>query len=184
MHLLAIDPAIVRMGLARWRSPGDFWSGVETLDGETIAKRLHCGRTLLRRKLVAFAERGEAVDAIYIEDFDAQAWSRGGNSNAHTLAALTKVQGMVEELGEELRLPVHLVAVSTWRKHFLGFGRAGKGQKVDWKKLAIQRCRQLGHNPKDHNEAEAIAVLDYARCLHDPRFGAASTELSRRGAAA
>ncbi|WP_146620019.1 hypothetical protein [Acuticoccus sediminis] len=180
MHLLSIDPASIKMGWARWRSPDEIRSGVETLGSshDPMAERLNTAREFFLRKIQAFDDRGAPFDAIYVEDFDAEAWQRGGKSNAKTREALTKIQGMLEELGVATRTPVEFVAVGTWRKHFLGIGKVGRGKKApNWKHLAVQRCRQLGWSPKDHNEAEALAILDYARHMKDRPFAASSGPL-------
>lgn len=49
---------------------------------------------------------------------------------------------------------------ATVRKHFLGSAR---GKSADLKLKTMARCRALGWYPKDHNEADAIALHDYAR---------------------
>lgn len=55
------------------------------------------------------------------------------------------------------------VAESTIRKHFIGMGRAPKGEDV--KKLVAQRAALLGYcepHMRDRNRTDAIAVFDYA----------------------
>lgn len=180
LHFLAIDPAAIRMGLARWRSsPEVSWSGFEDLgtSEDSVAYRLHAGRNLMRKKIIGFMERGEPINAIYVEDFDAEAWARGGVSNAHTRQFLTKIQGMIEEVAFATRTPLEFVSTDTWRKHFLGYSRVPKGQKVNWKKLAVEECRRRGWSVRDHNQAEAMAILDWARSKHDPDYSWRSTSL-------
>lgn len=49
---------------------------------------------------------------------------------------------------------------SSWRRHFFGsFNRGTKRGTL--KALAMERCRQLGMQPRKDDEADAIGVLDY-----------------------
>lgn len=60
---------------------------------------------------------------------------------------------------EENAVPCYGVPVGTIKKHITGIGNAGKNQ-------VIESLRKLGHNPKDDNEADAIALCLYAHeCL-------------------
>jgi len=63
------------------------------------------------------------------------------------------------------------------RKHFIGTRSAG--DKNSTKRAVITRCRQLGFDPADDNEADALALLDYQRALLSKSFSAASGPLFR-----
>ncbi|WP_108661057.1 hypothetical protein [Acuticoccus kandeliae] len=180
MHLLAIDPA-THMGLARWMAPDTFWSGVEVLEGATPAARLHHARDMLRRKLIAFQARGEAVDAVYCEDFRAQGWGAGA-SNAGTVEFLTMLKGIILEVGEATKTPVVLVVASTWRKSYLGTGKMSGGRAA-WKKAVKEQCARLGIQVSGDDEAEAVGLLCHARSVNDPRFAVRVTPLFARSAA-
>lgn len=52
-------------------------------------------------------------------------------------------------------IPYQGIGVGTIKKHITGKGNANK-EKV------IKAVQELGHNPKDDNEADAIALLYYA----------------------
>lgn len=53
---------------------------------------------------------------------------------------------------EDNKIPYEGVAVGTIKKHITGKGNASKEQ-------VIKAVQELGHNPKDDNEADAIALL-------------------------
>lgn len=57
---------------------------------------------------------------------------------------------------------------AVWRKHFLG---RGTGKREDLKQLAMERCRILGWEVTDDNQAEALGLMDYSRAC----FGLAAT---------
>ena len=45
------------------------------------------------------------------------------------------------------------------KKHFLGRGNLPSKQA---KRLCVEKCRELGWSPSNHDEADALAVLSYA----------------------
>lgn len=61
------------------------------------------------------------------------------------------------------------------RRHFIGQTRAEDRNAT--KRAVISRCRQLGFDPADDNEADAIALFDYQRALLNARYSAASGPL-------
>ena len=64
------------------------------------------------------------------------------------------------------RVPVREVPISTWRKHFIGAGRAPKGEASGWcKRQAQSRCRALGWGDLSDDEAEAAGIWDYGMSL-------------------
>ena len=76
--------------------------------------------------------------------------------------ALCEIQGMIKLIlfrQYEDNFTLVEPSPSTWRYYFIGTG------KVDKKKTeVIQRCKQLGYNPKTEHEAESIAM---ALCFGD-----------------
>ena len=59
----------------------------------------------------------------------------------------------VEDIAYEMRLPCYEVPVITVKKDFTGKGRA---EKED----IMFRCMQRGWHPENHDEADALALLD------------------------
>lgn len=91
---------------------------------------------------------------------------------------------------ESRGVPVNWAAgASTVRKHFIGAG----GLKREAAKAAVvERCRQRGWNPKNDDEADALALLDWRLAVLDPNHLiegmkrwpiATSASASRRGSA-
>ncbi len=80
-----------------------------------------------------------------------QAHHRGGAATACCVGLVTEALAFAAEHSIET-MPVH---TATLKKFATGNGRASKEDMV---KAAIQR----GWNPVDHNEADAILLLEYA----------------------
>lgn len=57
-----------------------------------------------------------------------------------------------------------MVHQATWRRHFIGTMKRGTG-KTDLKAMTMARCRQMGLKPKNDDEGDALAILDYAISL-------------------
>jgi Holliday junction resolvasome RuvABC endonuclease subunit len=80
----------------------------------------------------------------------------GGEQMRTSAYLLIGLAALVEEYAESVGIDCAQEAVVTVRKHFCGSGRAKKDD-VGF------RCRQLGWNVTDHNAADALALLDFAR---------------------
>lgn len=73
--------------------------------------------------------------------------------------ALFAMAGVAELAAHRLGILVREANNLTVKKHFTGYGTAKKHQMAD-------AAKDLGFSPKSHDEADAIAVLDYAiACL-------------------
>jgi crossover junction endodeoxyribonuclease RuvC len=89
------------------------------------------------------------LDVIYYEDVRRHL----GTDAAHVYGGyLATLQAFCYEKGIKL-VPV---AVGTIKKHWTGKGNANKYEM-------IQEARQRGFEPADDNEADALAILDYAK---------------------
>jgi len=69
------------------------------------------------------------------------------------------------------KIPYQPVRVETWRKHFIGTGRLTHIKKAaerrkEGKRLAVQRCRQLGWKVENDDEADAAGIWDWAGATH------------------
>jgi hypothetical protein len=107
---------------------------------------------------------GDAKPALIVTEapFHLGAFAKRGNSED----AVMLTYGLHAVLGEVaygFRIPVHAVAASTVRKHFIGSGRMGDRKAT--KAAVIGRARLLGLIPKDcadDNRADACAIHDWA----------------------
>jgi len=88
------------------------------------------------------------IDVIYFEEVRKHIGVDAAHCYGGFKAALTM-------FCEDNNIPYEGVAVGTIKKHITGKGNANK-EKV------IKAVQDLGHNPKDDNEADAIALLYYA----------------------
>jgi hypothetical protein len=83
-----------------------------------------------------------------------------GNTNAKTVTAAAGLAAHVMSFGEALGIRYRAVSIGAWRRHFIGSQPRGT-KTADFKHLAMQRCRELGFNPAEHDAAEACGLLDY-----------------------
>lgn len=88
------------------------------------------------------------IDAVYYEEV-----------TFFSFAYATKAYGAFEAITQmaciQWGYPLHGVAVPTLKKHTTGKGNAKKD-------MMIAKIKELGHSPKDDNEADAIALAYYA----------------------
>ena len=76
---------------------------------------------------------------------------------------LQKIAGTVEMIAAAHGVPCRSVVAASWRVTALGQGRAPPGSPPGYFKDAMmKRAQQLGHKPKDDNEADALGILMHA----------------------
>lgn len=56
------------------------------------------------------------------------------------------------------RIPWETISSATWRKHFLGMGRAPNFDRQAWKRAAVERCRVFKIAVKNADAAEAVGI--------------------------
>ena len=72
---------------------------------------------------------------------------------------LMGLAGVLEMVCYERSITCREVNNATVRKHFIGKGR---GQRAELKALTIAACEKRGWAPNNDDEADALAILDYA----------------------
>ncbi len=82
-------------------------------------------------------------------------------------------------------LPCSAVPISSWRSRFLGTtkatpGLAGVYGEDSLKDKALRVCAKRGWLVEDHNEAEALGILDYSLCSLDRHYAGATDGIFRR----
>lgn len=180
MNYLALDPSKRSTGYAVWQDGWDkprhgHWRlGSEyTTDGGVFAKVHRCLNDL--HALTKF-------EAIYFEQPIHPA-QLSGATNIHTIRLAAGIAAHIESFAHAKRCRiVKSVNVQQWRPDFLGrmpineanararrLKKAGKksaSARDELKALTIERCRQLGCDPANDDEADAIAILTYAISLN------------------
>lgn len=142
MRILALDLA-TRSGWAVY----DHESGVESGTANfTPTKGNNGSRYRKCREFLQEIIDQIKPDVVYVEDI----FARGKKTNQ----VLNGYRCCLEEACGVI--PINPVAATTIKKHATGGGRASKKQMV----RAVER---LGYHPKDDNEADALALLMYAR---------------------
>lgn len=172
MDILAFDLSKSGTGWARYCSDGNsrLRSGSVRLGGA------HTDRIGMMRVLYQFVldecAFGNPDLVIYEGPLPGQAQStEKNNRNANAMVAVIEFF-----FGSCNRIRVQEVHNLTWKREFFTTtiprqitdpitGKRGRNPSYDPKAICVERCRQLGFRPDDHNEADAIGILHYAlRC--------------------
>ncbi len=87
-----------------------------------------------------------------------------GHTSANTIRKLMGLAAVITGTAHRHGFyNIREATVSDIRRHFLGRRRL---RSAEAKKATIARCRELGLNPKNHNESDAAALWFYAAGLH------------------
>lgn len=101
-----------------------------------------------KRWLTDLKATTDGIGAVYFEEVRRHAGVDAAHAYGGFLATLTA-------WCEHHQIPYSGVPVGTIKRHATGKGNAGK-------ELVIAAMRALGHEPRDDNEADALALLTFA----------------------
>jgi Holliday junction resolvasome RuvABC endonuclease subunit len=104
-----------------------------------------------KRWLTEIKQSADGIDAVYFEEVRRHLGVDAAHAYGGFMAHLTA-------WCEHHQIPYQGVPVGTIKKHATGRGNASKDEM-------IAAARNLGHSPADDNEADALALLAYARKL-------------------
>lgn len=142
MNILAIDPA-TKSGWAVYNGKKVSKSGVIDFkngpwDGAGV-------RYLKFQTWVSGMIDKHSIDLVFYECVERH---QGGTYAAHVYGGYIAA---LQSACESLKVPYTGEGVGTIKKFWTGSGNAGK-------EAMIKEARERGHNPKDDNEADAIAI--------------------------
>ncbi len=83
------------------------------------------------------------------------------NKGADQIFGKIGIVAIVELFALSRGLSIASYYPQSWRATFFAKAERAALKGKDWKRPAIERCRQLGFDPVTHDEAEAIAILDH-----------------------
>lgn len=87
-----------------------------------------------------------------------ESWYIPQHMDATTIGKQIAVSAFTQWALKKAGIEVHLVTSTSWRKSWYGTAR---GKTEEFKRKAVDRCRQLEWPIDDHNSAEAAGLLDY-----------------------
>lgn len=87
----------------------------------------------------------------------------GKIKNANSSRLLMILAGLAEQIADEFEIPTIETTNAEVRKHFLG---SAHGLRDELKLAMLRRCRLLGWEPNNDNEADAAGIWDLARHKH------------------
>lgn len=160
--VLALDLAR-QTGFAALRPDGSVASGSKALgpDDMRIGPLLSNYAEWLRCRIIE-----HMPDVIYYE----QPWV-GPKTHQKTALMLIGLAALTEMVGHQQRVMVRPALNPTAVKHFTG---SGGGKREVRKARVMAECLARGWRPETQDEADAMAILDYARAqLGDPQPRAA-----------
>lgn len=103
-----------------------------------------------------------------------------------TIATLRKLYGLAgatEVMAIDAGIPCSEISSGEVRRLFLGQHYPRHAGRDEIKRAVINGCRQMGWEPRDDNEADALATLHVVLCKSNQRFAAASAVASMGSAA-
>lgn len=149
---LAIDAAL-RLGAA-WGAPNAARPYTAVVDYPREEHNYH--RALISaRQWTGMMVKTQKIDLVLIE---AAMPKVDRDHSYYTAFLLISLQAVIREAACSAGARVEPISCKTWRAHFIGNGNLD-GETS--KKLAMQRCDQLGYTYQDHNAAEAAGLWDY-----------------------
>lgn len=158
MRLLALDLSLSRTGWAMWddslaKPAVGSWPLADGLD---YAPRAFCR---LHRNLADLHRAGRIDRIVYEEPLPPGLLQR--DNPAAIPVALIGLAAHVESFCEAMNIAPRSVHQATWRRHFIGPMKRGT-KKKQLKDYCKERCRSIGWEPRNDDEADALGLLDYA----------------------
>lgn len=156
--ILAIDLG-TKAGWRLRRADGKYAGG--SLDFSGSSKRIGQRYFYFRRFLWRAAKNVEpdGLEAVIYEKVQFMPNKRGGLMAAQAWAGF---EAVLTSWCEHMEIRYLMVPVGTLKKHFTGNGHATKDDM-------LHRARALGFRPKDDNEADAIALMEFWEAEHEGR---------------
>jgi len=161
--VLALDLS-TRVGWAAW-APGEScpaW-GVQSLPrtGSDVGRYLDAYRVWLAEMINQLSPGRVVMEAPILPS----------TTNLATTRKLYGLAGVTELVARDHEVAAMEVNNAQVRRHFAGVGR---GKREAMKRAVVNACRERGWQPDTDDEADALAVLDYAahRLRLDPPWGA------------
>ncbi len=152
-RILALDLSKRSTGWAEGYGAQAPTTGTVGFDGRT---RGHDGgefQSWLRDKLINYRP--------HLVVYEAPLFSARAKGSTNTLMVLMGLSYVTEIVCSGRGLVYFSVAVSTWRKAFLGHGFPD-----DPKAATMNMCQALGWSPQNHDEADACGVWAWAHLNH------------------
>ena len=176
MSYLALDLSKSSTGWAAWQPGwekpvyGHWVLGSEYTSRGAVFAKLHQMMSDIHRAVCP-------VEYLFAEEPISPAQLQGGTT-INTLRLASGLAAHAESWAHAMGVRRYLeFNVSSWRPDFIGrvhdseakakarrAKKAGDGRasaRSDLKRLTMERCRQLGFSPKNHDESDALGVLTY-----------------------
>lgn len=85
-----------------------------------------------------------------------------GNSNITNIENAVGLASHAQSWAYVMKCRVcYSVAIKTWRNFYIG-SQPKDTKRARFKKLTMQRCKQLGFSPRNDDEGDALGILDWS----------------------
>lgn len=141
--------------------------------GDTDAEIFHGFRIWLRPLLISFGVRHVGIEEPLRSDLTRKNEKTGQSepiSQMKTFIRLYGLFGHAIEICRSMNLDFDVINQSTWRKEFIGNGRADKDD-------AVAKCKEMGWEVKSKDVAEACGVAWVTRSWLFPELAAKPGDL-------
>lgn len=160
LRYLALDQSLSSTGMAVWDEGDDLPRHKVWAPGNTIETRA-----------LAFCAMHREIGALHRErPISLIAYEQPIKTPSDKVEKLIGLYGLaahIESIASIRMIPVERIDSRTWRRTFLGpeKDRKGVGTEV-LKRMAVERCRDLGMDPETDDEADALGILDHVLHAH------------------
>lgn len=138
--------------------------GVFTLppSGDDLGRALHTFATWLSAKVRELQPREIVFEAPILP----------AQTNIKTLKKLYCLAGMVEFIAAIEGVPCSEITAGEWRKAFLGPYYPKSSTRDELKRAVIAACRQMGWEPRQDDDADAMGILYVTQCARNQQASA------------
>jgi Holliday junction resolvasome RuvABC endonuclease subunit len=151
--IVGLDLSLTSTGFARWGIKPDV-----PLYHDLIRTDTRSGSTRIERCLYIAQQihtLSTKCDLFFIEDY-----AYGVRAKASSLATLGELGGIVKAvIMKHTHCEPFVVAPGAWKKFLCGKGN------LDQASFKLEVFKKLGVEPLGHDDAAALAICDFARCL-------------------
>lgn len=171
-----------RTGWAFWETGLNIplWGSFHLGNGEKAIRFLALGDQTeglcrkLKPKMFSFERPNAHLYGSYKDEKTGRVF--GGRSNRNTIEYLCALCGVAEEHAHRAGIPaenIKTTETTETRRHFI----QASPKRVIAKQQTVLKCRDLGWDVDNDDEADALAQLSFMRSLYDPMFAVEATPL-------
>lgn len=152
---LALDQSLSSSGFAVWDEGDDLPRSGVWAAGNSIATRAHAF-VAMHREIGALHRESPIRIIAYEQPIKVP------SDKVEKLIGLYGLAAHIESIASIKLIGVERIDARSWRRTFLGPEKDRKNAGTErLKRMAVERCRDLGMDPETDDEADALGILDH-----------------------